>query len=419
MSKAGAPAEPPTEEAALAPAERRFLLLLGLPALGLALAITTVVTYLPVLIAELTGPALTGVLIGTEGLMALFVPVLVGSRSDRAGGRLGRRKTYLVAAAPLACVALVLMPLSASLPVLALLLLAFYAAYFAYYAPYRALYPDLVEESRRGRSQGYQNTLREVGLGLALVGGGVLLGLWRPLPFLIAAAVLATVTTVVTRRVSEPDPAERPSGGNEDRSSFGEAWTLLRNRAGVRWLIAGIALWELALAALKTFVVLFITVGLGMPVAYSSLVLAVVAGAVIAAALTGGALADRFGYSRLMRPALWVYGILVLVPFFVHSAWALVAVPLAAFGAGIVMTLPFSVLMGMMPEEGRGAASGLFEFGRGVGVLLGPIAAGVAITVFAPVLDSTEGYAALFPVAAAAILGSIPVFGRIERAEGA
>lgn len=396
--------------------QRRFLVLLGLPSLALALAITIVTTYLPVFIADLTGPALTGLLIGSEGLLALFVPLLVGARSDRAGTRFGRRMPFLIAAAPVAALALVLMPLTASLPVIAVLVLAFYAAYFTYYSPYRALYPDLVPEEQRARSQGFQNTLREVGLGGALVGGGLLLGIWEPLPFVLAATVLGAITLLFVRRIEEPR-----DGQDDERAEGAESWlqsvrSVVARRPAVRWLVVGNALWEFALGALRTFVVLFITVGLGKSVSFASLVLAVVAVAVIVAALGGGAIADRFGHRRLMRAALWAYGIGMLVPFFVQSTPALIVVPFAAFAAGIVMTLPFSMLMSLMPDESRGATSGLFELSRGIGVLLGPAVAGVAIHLLAPVLESTQGYAALFPVAAAGILISIPVFHRLERA---
>src|SRR5699024_1731995 len=46
--------------------QHRFLFILGVPAFGLALAYTMVTTYVPVLITQLSGPAITGVLLGAE-----------------------------------------------------------------------------------------------------------------------------------------------------------------------------------------------------------------------------------------------------------------------------------------------------------------------------------------------------------------
>jgi Na+/melibiose symporter-like transporter len=408
----------PEESPSLSWPQRRFLLTLGLPSLALALALTIVTTYLPVFIAELTGPALTGVVIGSEGLLALFVPLLVGARSDRARTRFGRRRPFLIVAAPVAALALVLLPLTSSIAVLVVLLMAFFAAYFAYYSPYRALYPDLVPEEQRGRSQGFQGTLREIGLGGALVGGGLLLGVWQPLPFVVAAAVLLVVTAVFIHRVREPEDAASASASSSG-NLLDSVRLLGRADNGMGWLVVGTGMWEFALGALRTFVVLFLTVGLGLSTGFSSLVLAVVAGSVVAASIVGGKLADRLGHGRMIHVALWVYGLGILVPFFVQSPAALAAVPVAGFAAGIVMTLPFGMLMALMPESGHGAASGLFELSRGVGVLLGPALTGLAIHFLAPALDSTQGYAAMFPVAAAAILLSIPVFRRAERSAAA
>src|SRR5690349_23581817 len=90
-------------------ASRRLLVLLAVPALALALAITTVTTYLPVIISQASGPAVTGALIGGEGLLALFVPALVGARSDRARTRLGRRLPFVLAGLPMMVAGLAVM----------------------------------------------------------------------------------------------------------------------------------------------------------------------------------------------------------------------------------------------------------------------------------------------------------------------
>ena len=60
-----------------------MLALLGLPTAALALAITVVTTYLPVVAHEYLGSTtVIGVLIGLEGVMALWVPLVVGAWSD-------------------------------------------------------------------------------------------------------------------------------------------------------------------------------------------------------------------------------------------------------------------------------------------------------------------------------------------------
>jgi maltose/moltooligosaccharide transporter len=395
--------------------QRRSLALLGLPSFGLALAATVVTTYLPVLLADMAGPTVIGALIGLEGLLAIFLPLVIGSWSDRVDTRFGRRMPFLLVATPLAVVALVLMPVLGSLLAIGVLLFCFYVAYFTYYAPYRALYPDLVADDLRGRSQSFQATWREAGLGVALVAGGVLIGIWQPLPFLIAAVVLSAVTVVFFLGVEEPPPdpedAEEESGL---RGTLARVGRLVREQPDLRRLVLANALWESTIAALKTFAVLYITVGLGRSTGFASGVLAFVAVAVLLASVVGGKLADHLGHLRVVRTTLWFYGLGPLLFLFTSSLWVVPAVFVIAFAAGILLALPYSLMMGLMPSGSHGAAAGLYGFSRGAGLVAGPLIAGAAIQLTQPVFESTEGYAAVFGVVAAAVLLSIPLVRRID-----
>jgi len=87
--------------------QRRFPLVLALPAFGLSLAYTLTTTYVPVLLEAVSGPVVTGALVGGEGLLAMFVPLLIGSWSDRVNVRL----PFLLAGALLAVAALVMLPI--------------------------------------------------------------------------------------------------------------------------------------------------------------------------------------------------------------------------------------------------------------------------------------------------------------------
>ena len=68
--------------------ERRFLVLLGLPAFALSLSVTVVSGLLPVLLEAEAGPLAAGSLVAIEGLFALALPPLIGPWSDRTGKRL-------------------------------------------------------------------------------------------------------------------------------------------------------------------------------------------------------------------------------------------------------------------------------------------------------------------------------------------
>lgn len=125
---------------------RPLLIVLGLPTLGLAFAISVLTTYGPLVLAHLTHSSTQiGALIGGEGAFALVVPLLSGPISDRLPGpALRKRLPFVAAGAPLLAAGLVLLPFSPGYLLAGASVLAFFVGYYLYYPPYRALYADLL-----------------------------------------------------------------------------------------------------------------------------------------------------------------------------------------------------------------------------------------------------------------------------------
>lgn len=409
---------PRGSERALTPDERRMLALLALPALGFALAITVVTTYLPVVaVGFLDSTTAIGLLIGAEGLLALVLPIAVGSRSDRLESRLGGRLPFTLAATPVLALALVLLGFVGSFVAALVVLLLFFAAYYVGYPPYRALYPDLIEAEIAGRSQSAQAVARGGGTAAALLGGGLLLAITQPVPFIFAAAIaLAAVGAfahVLLTRRGVPEQERRRARGT--RQTLRDVREVVGQHGDIRLFMGANALWETTLGAVKTFVVLYITVGLGISLSGASGIIGGAALFVLAGAATSGKLADRFGHVRVMRIAALVYGGLLVIPFATQATALLIpATIVISFGGGVLMTLPFALLMPMMPAEEHGLVTGLYSLSRGVGTMLGPLLGGVAVDMLTGVFSDTQGYAAVWGVAAAATLASLPLLNRMR-----
>ena len=393
--------------AALSRQERRLVVLLGIPSAGLSSCLTVLSTYLPLLARRFTSStAIIGLLVGGEGLIAVLIPVWVGSFSDRTDTRLGRRLPFLIATAPVAALALSLVPFAPSLPIMAVEVFFFYLAYFTYFAPYQALYPNLVSTGASGRAQGIQGVFSDAGLGCALVGGGLLLALWRPLPYLIAAAMLLIGTAVVVLGLGGSARARATPGGDR-RSPSTEIWSLLRGHPDIRNFVLGNALLMLALGGLKSFVVLWLTEGLGKSMNFTAGAMTVVALGTVIGALVSGKLADRFGTAHVLSIALTVFGIGVALGTFSHSVVLLgAAFPLIALSGGAAIALPYALLMKLMPSGSHGTVAGLYDVSSGVGTLLGPAITGITIDLLHPLFASTHGYAAMWPVLSVSVLAS-------------
>ena len=135
-----------------------------------------------------------------------------------------------------------------------------------------------------------------------------------------------------------------------------------------RFLIVNTAL-EGTFAGTRTFVVLYITVGLGQPLGTSTAVLAAVAGGYVVAALVAGRVGDRFGLARVMLVCALVYGSGCSAAGSATEwhAWYLPIIFLVAIAGGAVMTLAWGLLFKLMPACDRGAVAGLATWTKGVG----------------------------------------------------
>jgi MFS family permease len=178
--------------------------ILALGAFGLAFSISTTAAYLPPLLARFTDSrTLIAAIVAAEGAFALSAPLVIGPWSDAFLTPIGRRHPFMLAAVPAIGFSLALVAFMPTIWTTALIVAGFYAAYYVYEPPYRGLYPDLLPESLYARSQSVQHVMRGAAIGVALVGGGFLLRLWRPGPFLLAAFVTTLACGVVVLLVQE------------------------------------------------------------------------------------------------------------------------------------------------------------------------------------------------------------------------
>jgi MFS family permease len=393
---------------------RSLLIVLGLPTFGLSFAITVLTTYGPVVLLQVAhSPAKVGALIGGEGAFALIVPLLAGSLSDRLPARTaaGKRVPFIMVGAPLTAAGLVLLPFAPTYRLAGLTVLAFFVGYYLYYPPYRAVYADLLPRRLFARAQSGQAIERGAGLGIALLAGGLLLGVWMPLPFIVGAGVLI-LSTLALRPVLDLVPAE-PHPDDQDETPTTSTRDLLFHNRDMQLFAIGNSLWEFSFAGLKTFIVLYVVHGLGRSPGLASAVIAIVAVAYVVGAPVAGRLSDHFGIPRVMRYSALVYGAglcIGVVPTTITPM--LILVPVAAIAGAILMTLPQALAFTIAPESSQGSAAGLVDFSRGIGVVLGPVAVGAAVGASSSFLSSTQGYAIMWPTIGIPILLSLFILRR-------
>jgi MFS family permease len=411
-------AERPELELSLERPRNRLIWTLGLGAFGLAWSITTVAAYLPPVLENFTDSStLIGLVLAAEGVFAFFLPLLVGPMSDATQMSLGRRRPFMLLALGPMAVSLSLVAFTHSFVGTTAALFAFFFAYYIYEPPYRGLYPDLLPATYFGRAQGVQHLFRGVALGGALVGGGFLFSVWEPFPFVLAAGITLFACGAVVLLVNEP-PAGPPQY-ERLRTFLAAPWRVVRRERNVRHFLIANTAWEATFAGMRTFVVLYIIKGLGQPLYVSATVLAVVAAGYVLSAAIATRFGDHWGLGNVILGASVVYGLGLLGAGFATTWhwWFYGFIFPVAMAGGTVMTLAWALLFKVIPATDRGTITGLATTTKGIGLIIGPLAAGAAIDILHPYLSATDGYAALWPTMAVPILAAIPFVLRLAEAE--
>ncbi len=318
----------------------------------------------------------------------------------------------MIFAAPFMAASLMLAPFQPGYVPIAVSTFVFFAAYHFYTAPYQSLLPDVTPSGHHGKVQGFQSFMRGGGMFMGMVVAGVLFYRWEPLPFILCSLLIMVFTYLTVVKIREPQP--RHDALPPRQGIWGEVKRVFvsvkEDKAIQRFMVASF-LWESTLAGLRPFIMLYFIYALGSTEQVGALLLGLVGVTYMVAGIASGYLADRYGRSRVMRVGLWVYlGGCILGTFLTHIKWAFVFLPIFGLGGSIVLTLPYAILIRLMPKEHVGQYTGMFSMMRGLANIIAPILAGGAIDIAASVVDGGRKFAVIWLVSGIMIVISLFFF---------
>jgi Na+/melibiose symporter-like transporter len=389
---------------------------------------------LPALLLGLVPEALKNTYLGGltfAGLvLAMVVQPLAGGLSDSTLSRWGRRRPWILAGTLLALVFLCGMALAGDfLGLLAAYLLLQLASNSAH-GPAQGLIPDLVPEQQRGLASGIKNLFDMLGLVVASLVAGQLMGAGSPaLAFVVIGAVLAVSTLVTLLATSEVDATGLgESSHGRDRSLGARPRSALRSLADVlsvdfrrypdyTWLIVSRFLILLGIYAVQGFAQYYVRDVLRVPnpAEVTGNLLAAIGLPLTLLVFPAGLLSDRFGRRRLnlVAGALIVPGIFLLI--FARSVPAVLAFgAVIGMGTGIFLSANWALATDLIPEREAGKYLGLTN--------LATAGSGAAARLAGPLIDGVNalrpgaylGYPALFLLASASALSGVLLLLRIR-----
>lgn len=391
------------------PAHRRRWLVLAFGVLGLTTSVTLLVFYLPLVLLDVTGSNLAiGAALGVEGLIALTVPLIVGQASDETWNRFGRRIPYLLAALPAVLAGLVAVTVADSYWLIVAAVAVYFVGYYTYYTAYQSLYPDMLDSSEYGRAWALQNLFQGLGVTLALLGGGALIGWSLDAPFYAAAGLFLLVTLCTAWWVREPRRA-KTTERHRFYQAYGTFFRRIRSDANLRRFLPAHFAWEFSLAAIRAFVILYLLKGLGLTQGELVGVLSVVVLAYLVAALVNGTIIDRHDPRNYTAWVVALFASVMLVTGLTDDRIVLQALlPFGVFAGAATLMLSYPILLRVTPADRRGEYTGYYQANRGLALVLGTTAVGALIELFGGYFPQTDGYQVLWLVTAAVTFASLP-----------
>lgn len=275
------------------------------------------------------GDTVAGVIMALDNVIALFLLPLLGSVSDRAHTKIGRRMPFIIFGTASAVLLMTFIPIldnlyalqpnRSYLVIFVILLGLLLIAMGVYRSPAVALMPDVTPKPLRSKANAIINLMGAVGGIIYLVITTFLYsesktaGLnhvdYQPL-FIIVAAVMTVSVVVLFLTIKEPkltaECEEYEAGHPEDsleetNADTGESYIRVRVKRSLGYLLVSIALWFMGYNAITTSFTKYAMQEWGMSLGSSSLCLTIATGAAILSYLPIGELASHIGRKKTIQ----------------------------------------------------------------------------------------------------------------------
>ncbi len=384
-------------------------------------------SVVPLILRETFGmdESLTGIIMATDNILALFLLPFFGGLSDRTCTKLGRRTPYIIAGTAGAVILMNLLPvldnsysreaapykLVTFVIVLGLLLISM----GTYRSPAVALMPDVTAKPLRSKANAIINLMGAVG-GILYLGVAALLYPtakvaalehvnYQPL-FIIVAAIMIVAVVVLLITIREPALAAE----NQQLEKQHPEWNLAEDNGQGRetlptpvkrslgFLLASIALWFIGYNGVTTWFTTYVSQVMGEGLGGASTCLLVATAGAIVSYIPIGIVASKIGRKKTIHAGIILLASCFLAGFFLTTLFSSInAIMFVAFAlVGLAWAAINVNSLPMVVEMCRGSDVGKFTGYYYTASML----AQVITPVLAGSLMKSVSYQILFPYAA-------------------
>ncbi|NLA77360.1 MAG: SLC45 family MFS transporter [Clostridiales bacterium] len=337
-------------------------------------------------------PLFIGIIMTFDNIFGVIFQPTFGKLSDNCHSKLGKRRPFIVAGAPISAVLFALIPfvsLSGSLPATMLCIILFVFVMSLWRAPVVALMPDLTAPELRSEGNAVINLMGGAGGLIGMLAGTIVIAVYTavtgiakesldefatfPYVFLTGSVVMIIGMLVLLFFVKEPDSrlktvadqkmaqdaAAQRAAEKAAKKAEKEARKAIKLSKGERksliFMLGGLFFLFCGTNAITTFFALFAAEILGKSTSEATIMMAIFAVCSAAAAIPAGYVGKKIGGKKTILLGLIVF-MVVFLAYVATRSMALIWVALVLGGAAnmfiTVNTLPLVLEIGGLDKVG-------------------------------------------------------------------
>ena len=376
---------------------KKKIFILGFGFFGVSIIWAMYNAYVPIFLKSFKLTSfIIGIIMTVDNIFAVLLLPFLGALSDRTRTRLGRRRPYILAGAPLAMLFFFLIPYARLFENLALMmftiiLMNLSMAFFR--TPVVALMPDITPSHFRSQANGIINFMGGLGALLVFFAGKPLYDSNITYPFIAGGLLMLLASLIVVFTIKEDRPfiEEEDREGKKPAVSFRESFSAFHENikdifSGDRsllFILFSIFFWFVGFNSIETFFTSYAKFYLGIKESTGALVLGVFSLSFMVSALVTGYIGAKKGRNKTIRAGLLIITIIMITSMlFRNFIYIAILFLIGGFGWALINVNSLPMVVDMTSLKKVGGYTGLYYFFSQAANIIAPPLSGISIDLF-------------------------------------
>jgi len=376
---------------------KRKIFILGFGFFGVSIIWAMYNAYVPIFLKsfQLTS-FIIGIIMTVDNIFAILLLPFLGALSDRTRTRLGRRRPYILAGAPLAMLFFFLIPYARLFENLALMMFTIILMNLSmalFRTPVVALMPDITPSHFRSQANGIINFMGGLGALLVFFAGKPLYDSNITYPFIAGGLLMLLASLIVVFTIKEDRPfiEEEDSEGKKSAVSFRESLSafyenikdIFSGDRSLFFILFSIFFWFVGFNSIETFFTSYAKFYLGIKESTGALVLGVFSLSFMVSALVTGYIGAKRGRNKTIRAGLLIITVIMISSMlFRNFIYIAILFLIGGFGWALINVNSLPMVVDMTTLKKVGGYTGLYYFFSQAANIIAPPLSGISIDLF-------------------------------------